>query len=48
MTTTTIYKGNLRTEITHVMSGVKLITDAPVDNHGEGKSFSPSDLLGHL
>ena len=45
MTTTTIYKGNLRTEITHVMSGVKLITDAPVDNQGEGKSFSPSDLL---
>ena len=45
MTTITIYKGNLRTEITHVMSGVKLITDAPVDNQGEGKSFSPSDLL---
>lgn len=45
MTTTTIYKGNLRTEINHVMSGVKLITDAPVDNQGEGKSFSPSDLL---
>jgi len=27
-----IYLGGLRTEATHVQSGVKIITDAPVDN----------------
>lgn len=41
----TIYKGNLRTEVTHEQSGAKLITDAPLDNHGRGESFSPTDLL---
>jgi putative redox protein len=39
------YKGKLRTEATHVDSGVKLITDAPKDNMGEGASFSPTDLV---
>ncbi len=41
----TIYKGNLRTEITHEQSGTKIITDAPLDNHGKGESFSPTDLF---
>ena len=41
----TIYTGKLRTEATHVQSGVKIITDAPVDNNGKGESFSPTDLL---
>jgi putative redox protein len=41
----TIYLGELRTEATHVRSGVKIITDAPPDNQGKGESFSPSDLL---
>jgi len=41
----TIYLGELRTEATHVRSGNKLITDAPVDNRGKGEAFSPSDLL---
>jgi len=41
----TQYIGDLRTEATHVRSGVKLVTDAPVDNKGKGESFSPTDLL---
>lgn len=41
----TIYTGELRTEATHVKSGVKIVTDAPTDNQGKGESFSPSDLL---
>jgi putative redox protein len=39
------YDGDLRCTATHVLSGKTLITDAPVDNKGEGKSFSPTDLL---
>ncbi len=41
----TTYTGQLRTEAVHVRSGNKLITDAPVDNHGKGETFSPTDLL---
>lgn len=41
----TTYLGELRTEAIHVQSGNKLITDAPVDNHGKGETFSPTDLL---
>ena len=44
-TITTVYTGELRTEATHVKSGVQIITDAPTDNQGKGESFSPSDLL---
>jgi uncharacterized OsmC-like protein len=39
-----IYKGNLRTEATHLRSGNVIITDAPLDNHGKGEAFSPTDL----
>src|SRR5258708_4156641 len=39
------YLGELRCEATHGPSGVKLITDAPVDNQGKGGSFSPTDLV---
>jgi uncharacterized OsmC-like protein len=39
------YEGNLRCTATHVLSGNKLITDAPIDNRGKGESFSPTDLL---
>ena len=39
------YHGDLRTTATHVRSGSAMITDAPVDNHGQGSAFSPTDLL---
>jgi putative redox protein len=29
----------------HVASGNRIITDAPVDNHGRGEAFSPTDLV---
>ncbi|HEY0668821.1 MAG TPA: OsmC family protein [Sphingobacteriaceae bacterium] len=39
------YLGNLRTESTHIASGERITTDAPVDNKGRGEAFSPTDLL---
>ncbi len=39
------YHGNLRCEAVHGPSNNKLLTDAPVDNHGKGESFSPTDLV---
>jgi len=39
------YMGGLRTESTHLASGNKIITDAPLDNQGKGQAFSPTDLL---
>lgn len=39
------YLDGLRCEAVHGPSGVKLVTDAPVDNHGRGESFSPTDLM---
>jgi putative redox protein len=44
-TARTIYKGDLRTEITHVRSGSIITTDAPVDNKGKGENFSPTDMV---
>jgi putative redox protein len=41
---TGIYIGELRTEVTHLKSGNKIITDAPPDNQGRGEAFSPTDL----
>lgn len=41
----TEYLGNLRTRAKHVKSANALITDAPIDNHGKGEAFSPTDLL---
>ncbi len=41
----TTYLGELRTQAIHLASGSKLITDAPVDNHGRGENFSPTDLV---
>lgn len=45
MTSKIIYKGDLRTEMTHLQSGTNVITDAPTDNHGKGEAFSPTDLV---
>jgi uncharacterized OsmC-like protein len=39
------YRGELRTEASHLQSGTTLVTDAPVDNQGKGESFSPTDLV---
>lgn len=39
------YPGDLRTEAQHLKSGTQIFTDAPLDNHGKGESFSPTDLV---
>jgi len=39
------YAGNLKVELRHGPSGAEMRTSAPVDNNGDGSSFSPTDLL---
>ncbi len=39
------YVGDLRMEATHGPSGATLVTDAPADNAGLGRAFSPTDLV---
>ncbi len=39
------YVGGLHCEIQHGPSSAVVCTDAPVDNHGKGESFSPTDLM---
>jgi len=39
------YTGELRSKAVHVRSGSAIETDAPVDNHGKGERFSPTDLV---
>ncbi|HVS16986.1 MAG TPA: OsmC family protein [Planctomycetota bacterium] len=39
------YEGGLRCRAVHGPSGAELVTDAPTDNHGQGASFSPTDLV---
>ena len=44
--TITRYEDNLRCSAVHEPSGAQVYTDAPLDNHGKGESFSPTDLVG--
>lgn len=39
------YLGELRTSSVHILSGEKVVTDAPPDNQGKGAFFSPTDLV---
>lgn len=39
------YQGGLHCCLQHGPSGATIYTDAPVDNHGKGESFSPTDLM---
>ena len=39
------YLGELRTQGTHLKSGIQIITDAPLDNNGKGEAYSPTDLM---
>lgn len=45
MTSKIVYEGELRTRMTHLYSGVEVITDAPLDNQGLAQAFSPTDLV---
>ncbi len=45
MTSEVTYLGDLRATSVHLSSGTVIITDAPVDNHGKGEAFSPTDLV---
>lgn len=45
MTSSIVYKGELRTEATHLYSQSVVETDAPLDNQGLAQRFSPTDLV---
>ena len=44
-TATVLYTGDLRTKAVHLASSDELTTDAPLDNHGLGQAFSPTDTV---
>lgn len=44
-TSSSSYIGKLRISSVHNKSGTIIETDAPVDNHGKGTRFSPTDLV---
>ncbi len=39
-----VYAGDDQVELTHGLSGSRLLTDLPPDNGGRGRTFSPTDL----
>ncbi len=45
VTITATYQGDLCCNATHGPSGAALSTDAPTDNEGLGRFFSPTDLV---
>jgi len=45
LTANVLYAGGLQTSCTHLRSGNKIETDAPIDNRGKGERFSPTDLM---
>ena len=38
------YLGDDQVQLTHGLSGGKMLTDLPPDNGGKGRTFSPTDL----
>jgi len=46
-TSNIIYQGKLRTEATHKRSGKSILTDAPVDNQGQGGCILSYGSGGH-
>lgn len=45
ITSTVSYLSQLSTECVHQKSGSSIQTDAPIDNNGLGRMFSPTDLV---
>lgn len=41
------YLGDLRSSSMHLQSGTEVLNDAPVDNHGKGEAFSPTDMVAN-
>jgi len=39
------YLGDLNCKVTHTPSGTSFLTDAPLDNNGQARNISPTDLL---